>query len=122
MPVAHVPEVADLGDVTPVPGGPPQLLGIRNLRGEVVPVFDLAGVLAVAGTPAPARIALADDGAGHRCALAVDEVVEVSEIEEAPEDVDSPLLRGAALIDGRLVGVVDVPALLASIATTGGSA
>ena len=114
LPVAEVPEVAELGDVTPVPGGPPHLLGIRNLRGEVLPIFDLAPALGAAGAAVPERIVLAEAGP-RRCALAVDEVLEVSDLEAAPEGVDSPLLRGAVLIDGRLIGMIDVPALLETL-------
>jgi purine-binding chemotaxis protein CheW len=115
LPVRHVPEVAELGDVTPVPGSPPQVLGIRNLRGEVIPVFDMAAALGAAGSGEPSRIVLADVD-GRRCGLAVDAVLEVAELEAADETVDSPLLSGAVLIDGRLVGMVDVPALLAALA------
>lgn len=118
LPVRHVPEVAELGDVTPVPGAPPQVLGIRNLRGEVLPVFDLAAGLGAEGSGAATRIVLAEDPAapGRRCALAVDEILEVAELGEAQEAVDSPLLAGAVLLDGRLVGLVDVPALLGAMA------
>lgn len=115
LPVRHVPEVADLGDITPVPGAPPAVLGIRNLRGEVVPVFDLASALGAAGTPDLRRIVLVE-AAGRRCALAVDAVTAVTELPEAQEIADSSLLEGAFLDDGRLVGVVDVPALLDALA------
>ena len=115
LPVRHVPEVAELGDVTPVPGSPPQVLGIRNLRGEVIPVFDMAAALGASGSGETPRIVLADVD-GRRCGLAVDAVLEVTELEAADEAVDSPLLLGAVLIEGRLVGMVDVPALLASLA------
>lgn len=118
LPVRHVPEVAELGDVTPVPGTPPQVMGIRNLRGEVLPVFDTAVGLGVAGSGAPARIVLADVD-GRRCALAVDEVIEVDELPAPEEAVESPLLAGAILLDGRLIGLVDVPALLEALAPVG---
>lgn len=121
LPVRHVPEVAELGDVTPVPGSPAQVMGIRNLRGEVLPVFDMAVGLGAEGSGAPGRIVLAEDprAPARRCALAVDEVLEVAELEEAQEPVDSPLLSGAVLIDGRLVGLVDVAALLDALAPGG---
>ena len=115
LPVRHVPEVAEIGDVTPVPGTPQQVLGIRNLRGEVLPVFDTAVGLGVTGSGAPGRIVLADVD-GRRCALAVDEVLEVGELPEPEEAVESPLLAGAILVDGRLIGMVDVPALLEALA------
>jgi purine-binding chemotaxis protein CheW len=111
LPVSHVPEVAELGDLTPVPGAPAQVMGICNLRGEVLAVFDMAAVLGAEGSGAPSKIVLADVE-GRRCGLAVDAVLEVGEYADAGEAVDSPVLLGASLVDGVLVGVVDVPALL----------
>lgn len=39
-PLAQVSEVIRIGEVTPVPGAAPDLLGVRHLRGRVVPVLD----------------------------------------------------------------------------------
>ena len=39
--VMRVQEVLDMQDLTEVPGGPKFLLGVINLRGHVVPVYDL---------------------------------------------------------------------------------
>jgi len=39
--VMRVQEVLDMQDLTEVPGGPRFLLGVINLRGHVVPVYDL---------------------------------------------------------------------------------
>lgn len=39
-PLAQVSEVIRMGEVTPVPGAAIDLLGIRHLRGRVVPVLD----------------------------------------------------------------------------------
>lgn len=39
--VARVREVLDMGQLTRVPGGTPALSGLCNLRGHVVPVWDL---------------------------------------------------------------------------------
>lgn len=39
-PLAQVSEVIRLGEVTPVPGAAVDLLGVRHLRGRVVPVLD----------------------------------------------------------------------------------
>jgi purine-binding chemotaxis protein CheW len=38
-------EVRPLGPCAPVPGAPPQVLGVVNLRGQFLPVIDLAGLL-----------------------------------------------------------------------------
>ena len=34
-------EILQLSEVTPIPGLPPHILGVINLRGEVIPVIDL---------------------------------------------------------------------------------
>src|SRR5271165_1872562 len=39
--VMRVQEVLDMQSLTEVPGGPKSLLGVINLRGHVVPVYDL---------------------------------------------------------------------------------
>jgi purine-binding chemotaxis protein CheW len=39
-PLSQVSEVIRVGEVTPVPGSAPDLLGVRHLRGHIVPVMD----------------------------------------------------------------------------------
>ncbi len=107
IPVDEVAEVAALGDVTPVPGSPPELLGVRNLRGTILPVVDLAVLLKVPRLAPPSRLVVAE-GSGRRVGFAVDSVDEVGELAEPTEETDSPLLAGAILSNGDLVGVIDV--------------
>jgi purine-binding chemotaxis protein CheW len=111
--VEDVLEVAELGDVTPVPGAGAAVLGVRNLRGQVLPVVDLATVFEL--SPAqPERIVIAERG-GLRAGLAVDAVDGVEDLPEASEEVESRHLAGAALADGALVGVVDVGSVLTAV-------
>ena len=111
--VEDVLEVAELGDVTPVPGAGAAVLGVRNLRGQVLPVVDLATVFEL--PPAQSdRIVIAERG-GLRAGLAVDAVAGVEELPDASEEVDSPHLVGAALADGALVGVIDVGSVLEAV-------
>jgi purine-binding chemotaxis protein CheW len=43
---AHlVVEIGRLSDYTPLPHAPPHLVGITNLRGEILPIFDLRALL-----------------------------------------------------------------------------
>jgi chemotaxis signal transduction protein len=114
VPVGDVVEVAELGDVAPVPGAAPALIGVRNLRGRVLPVIDLATVFALPRSAAPERIVIAERG-DRMAGLAVDAVDGVEPLGDASEDVDSPHLAGAALADGALVGVVDVESVLAAV-------
>jgi chemotaxis signal transduction protein len=112
LPVEHVLEVAELGAVTPMPGAPTEVLGVSNLRGQIVPVIDLSFVFGIGRTDKPRRLLVAE-AAGRRAGFAIDEVNEVGDLSEAFEETDSNLLVGSALVDGQLVGVVDVPRLFA---------
>jgi purine-binding chemotaxis protein CheW len=112
--VADVLEVAELGEVTQVPGAGGEIMGVRNLRGQVVPVVDLARVLDLPDGASPKRIVIAEQG-GRKAGLAVDEVAGVEELPEASEDVESPHLVRAALVDGSLVGLVDIGSVLDAV-------
>lgn len=114
--VQDIREIAPLGELTPLPGAPPPFIGVRNLRGEVLPVVDLAGLLAVDRAAEPAMLVVAQSGA-LRAGLAVDGVTGVSDLPPADTPTDSAVLRGAALVDGALVGVLDVAAALEGLVT-----
>ena len=114
VPVGEALEITELGDVAAVPGAPAGLLGVRNLRGRILPVIDLA-VLLGAEPAEPAAWLLVTEAAGRRAGLAVGEVTGVGELAGGREDTDSPLLAGAVLTDGELVGIVDVAAVLKSL-------
>lgn len=107
LPVENVLEVAELGSISPVPGAGPAVLGVRNLRGQVLPVFDLATVFGIGREGPPARLVVAEES-GRRAGLAIDEVTDVAPLPEAAEEAESEFLVGAALVDDSLVGVVDV--------------
>jgi purine-binding chemotaxis protein CheW len=119
IPVDQVLEISELGNVSPVPGAGPELMGVRNLRGSVVPVIDLATALGLADDTGRGRIVVTEAG-GTRGGLAVTEIVDVGELPEATEEAESRHLDGAVLVDGQLVGVIDVGAVLG--ATTGAAA
>lgn len=114
LPVEHVLEVAELGALEPVPGAPASVLGVRNLRGQVVPVLDAAALLGVEHRAQPRRIVIVEAG-GRRAGLAVDALTDVAPLPEATEPREGRALAGAALVDGTLVGIVDVPALLDAV-------
>jgi purine-binding chemotaxis protein CheW len=113
--VEHVGGVAPLGEPTPVPGSPSAVIGVGNVQGQLVPVLRLAALLEIGADPSPSRMVIIADGP-HHAALAVDDVEEVARLPEATETADSPLLSGAVLVEGVLVGLIDIPALLARAA------
>ena len=76
IPVDQVLELAMPADVTLLPGSPPSLIGVWNLRGEILPLLDLSRLLGL--TPSrSARRVLVVEVAGQRAGLAVDEVTDV---------------------------------------------
>jgi purine-binding chemotaxis protein CheW len=112
--VSHVREVAELDDVTPVPGAGAAVIGVRNLRGRVLPVVDLARVIDVPRRAGPARMVVVEGRAGE-AGIAVDEIVGVGALPPPTITVDSPVLDGAAVVDGTLVAAVGVDALLEEV-------
>ena len=113
-PVTQVLEIADLGTVAAVPGAPAEILGIRNLRGRLLPVVDLAALLGIPRDSPPAHLLITVTD-GHQAGLAIDEVTAVGEMPEPAEETESRLLRGATLTDGELIGVIDVPQVFAAL-------
>jgi purine-binding chemotaxis protein CheW len=112
FPVHAVREVARSLDVTPVPGAPPAVRGVHNLRGEVIPVLDLSTLLGMGGGDAQG-VVVAEQG-DRRAGLTVDELLDVTELPEKLEPAEAPL-AGSAVLDGELVGVLDVGAVLDAV-------
>lgn len=112
--VEHVIEVAELGDLSPVPGAHGSVLGIQNLRGEVLPVFDLASVLGIT-SESPRRLLVTEHG-GLRAGFAIDEVTDVGALTSVLEETQSALLAGSVLEESGLIGVIDVECLFAALA------
>jgi purine-binding chemotaxis protein CheW len=112
LPVEDVRSIVDLEGLAPVLGAPPSVLGLRALDGALLPVFDLATVLGIERA-APSRIVVVDGGIG----LAVDEVLDVAELPPLDEGSASARLRGTVLLEGLLVGVVELAAVLGTLET-----
>lgn len=73
--IEEISELLAVPVLTPVPGTRPWLLGIANVRGNLVPVIDLARFLFDERTPLSdrSRLLVVRQGSGHM-ALLVDEV------------------------------------------------
>jgi purine-binding chemotaxis protein CheW len=92
--VMRVQEVLDMQSLTVVPGGPKSLLGVINLRGHVVPVYDLRAPFGLPKDPHPAQVpsvlivetTLGNDN--QVTGLVVDRVSDV--LEFSPEEVQPP--------------------------------
>lgn len=86
-PVEGIREVVDLGDVTRVPRADADVVGLVNLRGQVVTVVDVRRRLGVAAARGPSPQVLVLDAPGTRMGALVDAVVDVRRVQEAAEGV-----------------------------------
>ncbi len=118
--IGKVHEIIRHQAITSVPGAPPAMEGIINLRGRIIPVVDLRTRFDMerAAPTRASRIVVADTG-GTRMGLIVDAVSEVltvpaDAIEPAETVVgdDTAALRGIAKLDGRLVILLALEGLL----------
>jgi len=119
--VMQVQEVLRVSEIAPVPGAPHYVLGIINLRGNVVTVIDtrIRLGLETAEVTDSTRIVIIE-GARHVVGILVDCVAEVvdlpmSEVESAPNvgsDESSKYIQGVASRDGELLILVDLNKLL----------
>jgi chemotaxis signal transduction protein len=119
LPVEYVHQVVDLGGLTPVPGSPDTVLGLRNLNGEILPAFDLARILQIERDGRAPRL-LVTECHGQRAAFAVDEVLDVGPLAGTMQESESPHLLASTILDGALVGMLAVDALFDSIAPQDG--
>jgi purine-binding chemotaxis protein CheW len=116
--LSHVSEVFKIGSITPVPGMPPLLVGVANLRGTIVPLVDLRPALGAPDSSAPKYAAVMRDGVRYVGVL-IDEVPDLV-THEREDALDTPLgeavrprpfLAGFLKLAGRAVGMMDVPRL-----------
>ncbi len=115
--VMQVQEVLRIPDIAPVPGAPDYVLGIINLRGNVVTVIDTRQKFGLIpnGTDESSRIVIieADDQVIGILVDSVAEVVELSDsmIESAPNvgnDESSKYIQGVTSHEKQLVILVDL--------------
>ncbi len=122
IPCEFIVEIVPRVLLSKVPDSPPQVLGVINLRGRVVPVVDVREKLAARSEPAPLPpyqhlvIVQADS---RQVGLAVDEVSEVRSVPssdvEKPGDLARALGPGVVRIDRELVLVVSPEDVLHAI-------
>jgi purine-binding chemotaxis protein CheW len=123
LPAQQVAEIIRLPAVAHVPQAPRGLLGLANLRGNVLPVASLQGLLGGAATTETATRAIVLDGAAP-VALAVDVVealviVDAEQIETRQAELAArpgEILKGAFATDGKksVVKILDIAALISA--------
>jgi len=120
--VMQVREVIRVSDITPVPGADEHILGIINLRGNVVTVLDMHRLLALppADLTDQSRIIISESN-DQVIGLLVDSVAEVvylkaSEVEVRPNvgnEDGAKFIRGVHSEGEQLLILIDVDQMLA---------
>ena len=132
--VMRVQEVLDMQSLTEVPGGPKYLLGVINLRGHVVPVYDLRmpfGLTKVAQPTQIPSVLIVETDLGNDnqvTGLVVDRVSDV--LEFSPEEVQpppqlglgkaTPFVRGLIRHQDGFLLVLDVDRVLSTLGSLNG--
>jgi purine-binding chemotaxis protein CheW len=132
--VMRVQEVLDMQSLTEVPGGPKHLLGVINLRGHVVPVYDLRGPFGLTKESTQSRapcVMIVESGTGpeHQITgLLVDRVSDVLEI--SPEEIQpslrlglgkaTPFVRGWIRHQDAFLLVLDVDRIFSTLGSLSG--
>lgn len=114
-----VQEFCDIVQPTPIPCCPPHILGAISLRGKLLTLFDLHAALHLPRTAQNGGKAVIARFGEQAVGVAVDEVHDVVYLREAALQVAPQSLSehaevsGTAPYAGRMMTVLDLPALLA---------
>ena len=121
LPLRELREVARLGRIRTVPGTPPSVAGLVNLRGKIICVLDVKTIL---GLPYPAssapRFLIVLEGAAEPLGLVVDSISDIYSIE--PSQIEAPLatwpqeraqfFMGTVRVQSGLMGLLDLERLV----------
>ncbi len=119
----HVREVFEIESVTRVPGMPPALVGVANLRGVVLPLVDLRVVLGFSTKGPTPRTGVVVQHGTQQIAILVDRVPEIQTVQKGQflpvpkghAQGSRPFVSAILRVEDRLGGVVEVPTLLAYV-------
>ncbi|MGO4574303.1 chemotaxis protein CheW [Microvirga sp. 2TAF3] len=121
LPIERVHDVFVASEITSVPLAPPEIAGLLNLRGRVVTAVSLRRRLGLPDVELlGSKMAVGLEQRGEAYALLVDRVGEVLKLDRGalqpnPVHMDprwSSLSHGVHQLDGRLMIILDVDAVL----------
>jgi purine-binding chemotaxis protein CheW len=114
LPIEDVVEVAAMVELLPLPGSPPEVLGVANRHGAVLPMLDLRRVFGVEAVPVNSASVFVVSVHGDRQAgLMVDTVERVAYV-HPPIDTPSSgkYIRGIINDRGNLIQIIALSALM----------
>ncbi len=117
-------EVLEAPSISPLVTAPPTVLGVVNLRGDVVPVFDTGRLLGVGSRHGAAFVVVVVDVDRRAAGLAVTATPETALLGEHREPSELPGTRGSFAVAQvrsssaaarlKVVALIDLAALLAA--------
>lgn len=119
--ITHVREIRRWSPVTPLPHAPREVLGVMNLRGSVIPIYDLAARLGLPETTAhPRNVIMVATHDNQTIGLLVESVSEIlsvprGSIQETPEvrsEAARQSIAGVITLNEGMTRVVDLAAIL----------
>lgn len=123
VPIGHVREVVRVGDITRVPHAPPNIRGVMNLRGRILPIMELRTRLGIEAAELTGRSRVVVVDVSRRAVgLLVDSVGQVARVAESkvsapPDEVRSAAgdgVTGVARVGERLLLLLDLERVLRS--------
>ena len=129
VPVEILSEIIILQKIYPVPTAPPHILGVINLRGNIVPIVDIRPALELPLQGTPGQIAIIKRGSLN-IGIIVDNVYEVvavpeSSVHDLPSDSEtedgknrSRFFKGAIQRESGVATLLDIVQILEEIKLT----
>jgi len=129
--IFKVREIIGMLPITPVPGSPPEMVGVINLRGKVIPVISIRTRFGMPAAEAhPHNVIIVVENRQGEIGIAVDRVAEVARFTEAETEappayglaVDTTCVAAIGKSQGRVRILLDISRVLGEASTTAGSA
>lgn len=121
--ITTVREIRAWSGATPLPKTREFVRGVINLRGTIVPIFDLRARFGDGLTDATKNHVVVVMSVGDKwVGMLVDAVSDIltianSDIHAVPEgdSIDTELLNGIVTHEGKMVGLIDLPAIISGV-------
>ena len=114
VPMTTAREVVAAPETTPLPSAPAAVLGVCNVRGEIIPVFDSGTLLGIAPIASVGAVAILETALGP-AGMAMSDIGESVELGEPVASTETPGTAGAFVVGSQVVVLVDIEALLAPV-------
>jgi purine-binding chemotaxis protein CheW len=117
VPIGWVREVVSPGALTPLATAPPMVLGLFNLRGEIVPLLDSASLLGVGGTGSVVFAVVLQTALGP-VGLSAEAFPRRAFLDESIGPSELAGSVGSYRVDGQVAVLLDIQNLLDSMTLT----